>query len=377
MFKVDKELNELQPLSRTSFSEAGLRERDHLQEWIAKAPDALGQVLGEELLVIQKEFDGFDGTRERLDLLALDKNGRLLVIENKLDDSGRDVVWQAMKYAAYCSSLNRGDIVTIFADYLRLSEGLAEEKLCEFLECDSLEDIVLNEGKSQRILFIAGSFRREVTSTALWLREHQIDVRCIRVSPYEFRGELLIDMQQVIPPPEAADYMIKMAQKDNEEKSVKGAQKWSHEMRLAFWSDLLANFQASGLTRWQNISPSRDNWITASTGLSGCVFALVFLRHEVRAELNFERPAKDENKRLFDQLASENEHFNSLIDRDLEWLRKDDNIKTSILCRLPVQGYTKENWPEMIEWLKGSFVQLEETFADKINELGAEVRSAS
>lgn len=43
----------------------------------------------EELLIIQKEFDGFEDTRERLDLLALDKEGRLVLIENKLDDTGR------------------------------------------------------------------------------------------------------------------------------------------------------------------------------------------------------------------------------------------------------------------------------------------------
>jgi hypothetical protein len=30
-------------------------------------------MLGEELLIIQKEFDGFEDTNERLDLLALDK----------------------------------------------------------------------------------------------------------------------------------------------------------------------------------------------------------------------------------------------------------------------------------------------------------------
>lgn len=37
--------------------------------------------LGEELLIIQKEFDGFADTRERLDLLAIDKNGNLVIIE--------------------------------------------------------------------------------------------------------------------------------------------------------------------------------------------------------------------------------------------------------------------------------------------------------
>lgn len=52
-------------------------ERHNLQEWIAKEPSSLG----EERLIIQKEFDGFADTRERLDLLAIDKNGNLVIIE--------------------------------------------------------------------------------------------------------------------------------------------------------------------------------------------------------------------------------------------------------------------------------------------------------
>ncbi|MCV5555259.1 hypothetical protein OFN13_29650, partial [Escherichia coli] len=90
----------MSPVRTKKFSELGFTERKHLQEWLAHEPSALG----EELLIIQKEFDGFDDTRERLDLLALDKDGNLVIIENKLDDSGRDVVWQALKYASYCAS---------------------------------------------------------------------------------------------------------------------------------------------------------------------------------------------------------------------------------------------------------------------------------
>ena len=93
MFKVNLSENRLVRLVKRRFSELDLQERPHLQEWLAQTPEALG----EELLVIQKEFDGFANTRERLDLLALDKEGRLVVIENKLDDSGRDVVWHALK----------------------------------------------------------------------------------------------------------------------------------------------------------------------------------------------------------------------------------------------------------------------------------------
>lgn len=75
------------------------------------------------MLIIQKEFDGFDGTRERLNLLALDRGGQLVIIENELDDCRRDVVWQGLKYAAYCSSLKKAEIVGIFQQYLDRKGG--------------------------------------------------------------------------------------------------------------------------------------------------------------------------------------------------------------------------------------------------------------
>ena len=101
MYRINKSDNNITKLEERLFSDIGVREREHLQEWIAKNPD----VLGEELLIIQKEFQGFNDTKERLDLLALDKDGGIVVIENKLDDTGRDVVWQALKYTSYCSTL--------------------------------------------------------------------------------------------------------------------------------------------------------------------------------------------------------------------------------------------------------------------------------
>ncbi len=65
MFKIETSGRRLVRLKKERFSDLNFRERDHLQEWIAGMPD----VLGEELLIIQKEFDDFADTRERLDLL--------------------------------------------------------------------------------------------------------------------------------------------------------------------------------------------------------------------------------------------------------------------------------------------------------------------
>jgi len=84
MYKINKENNTIEQLEKKTFTELNFSEREHLQEWIAKNPSSLG----EELLIIQKEYAGFDKTNERLDLLALDKEGALVINENKLDDSG-------------------------------------------------------------------------------------------------------------------------------------------------------------------------------------------------------------------------------------------------------------------------------------------------
>lgn len=107
MFLIDKHNNTIkQSIKERKFGELGFRERQHLQKWIAENPE----MLGEELLIIQQEFDGFNETNERLDLLALDKYGNIVVIENKLDDTGRDVTWQVIKYASYCSTLTKDNI---------------------------------------------------------------------------------------------------------------------------------------------------------------------------------------------------------------------------------------------------------------------------
>ncbi len=77
MYIIDKEKNRISKLQKKTFTELKFKEREHLQEWIANNPSSLG----EELLIIQKEFSGFGETKERLDLLALDKQGNLVIIE--------------------------------------------------------------------------------------------------------------------------------------------------------------------------------------------------------------------------------------------------------------------------------------------------------
>lgn len=379
MFQIDRSTNRLRKLERTSFSEVGFREREHLQEWLATMPDALCEAMSEGedgLLIIQKEFDGFDGTRERLDLLALDRNGQLVVIENKLDDSGRDVVWQALKYAAYSSSLKKAEIVGIFQQYLdRHGGGDAAGTICEFLGEDTLDEVVLNDGISQRIVFIAANFRREVTATVLWLREHQIDARCVKVVPYRFGGEVFVDLQQVIPPPEAADYMIRMAEKDSEEKSSRRSRSTRHQIRRSFWEQALPHLRERGSSRYNSVGPTDDNWLSVGTGMSGCIYALVLRKDQVRVELVIQRPQKDTNEWVFDQLLAQREAVEAKVGSALEWRRQETSKRCTIAMTRDVDGFDEENWPDITRWLADGIAKFEATFAEPISMLNQRIKS--
>lgn len=367
MFQVNLSENRLHKLDEKRFTDLNLREREHLQEWLANQPDALG----EELLIIQKEFDGFADTRERLDLLALDKDGYLAVIENKLDDSGRDVTWQALKYTAYVSSLTKAQIIDIYQNYLDryCGGGNAVQKICEFIEVEELDEVVLNPGNDQRLIFIAANFRKEVTSTVLWLREHRIDARCFKVIPYGFGDDLFVDIQQIIPTPEAADFMIGMAEKETEAKAAQGTQRRSHRLRLDFWVEALEALRASGQHRYNNISPSKDHWLSSGTGVSGCVYNLIFSRDGVRVELSLQRADPNENKWMFDELFTQKEAIEKSFEAKLNWKRMDDRKSSRVEFLKPFDGYNRDNWPEMIQWLGDHIARLETAFREPLQRL--------
>ena len=366
MFRVDLSQNRLSRLSQKRFSELNLRERDHLQEWLANQPDALG----EELLIIQKEFDGFDETRERLDLLALDKDGNLVVIENKLDDSGRDVTWQALKYTAYVSGLTKTQIVDIYQQYLDryAGGGNAAVRICEFMEVEELEETVLNPGNDQRMLFIAANFRREVTATVLWLLSRGIRAQCFKVTPYSFGEELMVDIQQIIPTPEAADFMIGMASKENEEKAIQNTQKKRHKTRLEFWETALDRLRADGISLYQNISAAKDHWLSAGSGVSSCPYQMLFLKSEVRVQVSLGRGDGDENKWFFDELSKRKSEIEEAFGSPLTWRRMDDKKQSLIVFSAPFDGYNRDEWPEMVAWLSEHMQRLQAAFSEPLSQ---------
>ena len=282
-----------------------------------------------------------------------------------------------IKYAAYCSNLNKAEIVEIYQRYLdRSSTGeSAETKICDFLNEDSLEEVVLNAGNDQRVMLIAGNFRKEVTATVLWLLGHGVRAQCFRVVPYCFGEEIFVDLQQIIPTPEAEDFMISMAAKEAEEKSAEDAQRRSHKLRLEFWERALDALRARELSLYQNINASTDHWLSCATGVSGCNYTLIFLKQEVRVELTLQRSSTEDNKWFFDRLKKKAGEIERRFGETLEWNRMEDKKSSKIRFVRPVDSYNRDCWAEIIEWMADHISRLVNAFSTHLEHLNKEFKT--
>ena len=217
LFRINPGSMASETIEEVDFARLGLQERRDIQEWIVANP----VILGEDLLIIGKEFSGFDRTNERLDLLAVDSDGMLVVIELKRDDTGADAHWQAIKYASYLHRSSADNIVKMTADHHNLSRNDAEIKLQQHLGADDLNAL----NNDQRIILASHRFAPEVTSAALWLNEKVPSgnlITCIQLIPYHDpeTNSLYVQASCVIPLPGIDDYLVRIG--DNSKKDNNG-----------------------------------------------------------------------------------------------------------------------------------------------------------
>lgn len=360
MYIIDKDSNKLIKVEKKTFKSLGLDERHNLQEWIAKEPSSLG----EDLLIIQKEFDGFADTKERLDLLAIDKSGNLVIIENKLDDYGRDVTWQAIKYASYCSSLSKSDVVEIYQKYLNdqcLKESAAEN-LSDFFDNRDLKDVDINVGNGQRIFFVAANFRKEVTSSVMWLLNSGLKMKCFKVTPYEYNGKVLLDFDQIIPVKDAEDYTISIAKKTQDENKSGEEKHARFTVRQTFWTEFIDyNKSVNGLFAIN--TPTTDNWIgRAVKGSNGLNCNVIVNFDNCRAEIYINTGDKDRNKSIFDFLYENKDAIEIKFGEPLTWQRLDDKVTSRIRIDRDLKYIERDQRQQVIEFLTTASGKLMEIF---------------
>lgn len=227
IFSVDEDGRTLEGLEEEELSELGVLERQDLQEWTIGQP----RILGEDLLIISSEYANFQDTRDRLDILAIDPGGKLVVVELKRDRADRTTDLQAIKYASYCATLTAQDIQKDYREFwndrnnAELSPEDVGQKFAEFLVGTEEEVTFSGDGWAEfeldqkpRILLAAGSFGTEITAPVMWLiEEYGMDITCTKIEAYDLHGRVLLNSQQVIPVAEAEEYMTKRREKQEKQ----------------------------------------------------------------------------------------------------------------------------------------------------------------
>jgi hypothetical protein len=169
MLKIERDKQAFVTLPVMSLVDAPLLELD-LEEYISNSPEVFFAEIGQKLFLIGREVTPSDTVQDRIDLLALDAEGRAVVIELKRGNNKLHLL-QAISYAGMVAHWEPDD-------FLQLLDEQRKEALEEFLEVE-IGDI----NREQRIILIAEEYDYSVLVSAEWLSEKfGVNIMCCRIA---------------------------------------------------------------------------------------------------------------------------------------------------------------------------------------------------
>lgn len=196
----------IREIEKTTFAERGIRERRDIQRLLRERIE----IILDETLVLAEEFGEWDASRRRIDLLCLDKEANLVVVELKRTEDGGHMDLQSIRYGAMVSTMTFDQAVDVHGEFLERigSKADARQNILEFLEWEGPDEDIF--AQDVRIALVSAEFSKELTTSVLWLNDKGVDIRCIKMEPYHDGEKTLLDIQQVIPLPEAEQYQIRV-----------------------------------------------------------------------------------------------------------------------------------------------------------------------
>lgn len=210
----------LSPVPTTTFAAEQVLERADLQRLLRTNI----QVIADGVLVVGEEFGAFADARRRIDLLGVDHDGHLVVVELKRTIDGGHIELQGLRYAAMVSAMTFDELVEHYERHLSHVEpdavDEARERLASWLEPVGGEEAILS--REVRIVLVSSGYDIEITTTVLWLNDvFGLDIRCVKLTPYRVDERLLLDVQQVIPLPEASELTVRLRRRENHVRAVR------------------------------------------------------------------------------------------------------------------------------------------------------------
>jgi hypothetical protein len=241
MLRIDKSNKTLIGLERKTMRESGYWERRDVQEMICRAPSVFCEELGyqERFHLVDSEIRPTDFVEDRIDLLAVDPDGGVVIIELKRDSDKLQLL-QALSYAGM---VDKWEPKRFLEELFNFSGGKqqnleqAKEELEEFLDEGEVENI----NRKQRIILLAEAFDYEVLVTAEWLTErYDLDIRCYRLQLAKHGNDDFLVCTRAYPPPELTEFAIRRRRK-KEVGPVETPEDWPAALK-SVENEAVANF---------------------------------------------------------------------------------------------------------------------------------------
>ena len=350
------------PIAEASLSKMNVSERGDLQRLLRTQID----VLDNDLYVLAEEFSNWEDSKRRIDLLAIDTEANLVVIELKRTHDGGHMELQAIRYASMVSAMTFERAVKIHGDFLtQIGEPRenAESLILGFLGWDAPDDEAF--AVDVRITLVSEDFGKELTTAVLWLRDRDIDIRCVRLRPYQDNAQKMIDVQQIIPLPEAHDYQVQLKQKEQQGRKQKTER---YELRQKFWEGVVAESKSQG-GRHAHIKPGSYSWIGSK--YKGLSYNFSVNQDTSQAELYIDCGDTAENKKIFDQLYAKRDAINSSFEEPLTWNRLDAKRASRVKYEIAKGGYrnSESEWQEIHCELVEAMGKMDKVFTPLIDKL--------
>lgn len=344
----------------TSFTTLGLKERGDLQRLLAARIEALE----EGLLVLAEEFADWTDSARRIDLLCLDREARLVVVELKRDEEGGHMELQALRYAAMVSAMTFEQAAGTLARRRSFEPGTAREAILAHLGWAGPDEGAF--AQETRIILAAADFGKEITTTVLWLRtRYTLDIRCVRLRPHRTAdGRVLLDIQTLIPLPEAETFLTGIGAKQAAEQKERS----EREAILTRFLEQLASRAVSRTSLHAGRTPDATLGVLyGAIGRTGFSINYHVAKERSRVELLIQRQnAREQLLKLKEAQTTIEQTFGG----PLEWMAKEGVQQ----CRayFPIEGgyrTPEADWPALHDLMIQAMIQLDKAFRPQVVKL--------
>lgn len=224
------------PASRVALADVGLKERSDLEEWVIQHP----LILGPDVLVVTSEFAGWASKKgekdlDRLDVLGLASDGRLVLAELKRGKAPAPIGMQVLNYAARASLFTVEKLALVHQAFLKTrgtSVSLADARQRLENHAPELSDTTV--GEVPRLVLLATEFGMDVTTTAVFLtRKLGVDIELVRFQAYKTAsGELVLTVSKTFPPPDMDELVLFPNAEQEQEKKLEKTREKNTVVRL-------------------------------------------------------------------------------------------------------------------------------------------------